>query len=227
MTHTSNLARRRIEAQRDASPQYEQTRVRLVSAAADVFRSKGFSNATLQEIADSAGMNRASIYYYAESKEELFRGIALEAIRENAAEIQRISQCDESAADKVRLAIRGLLFSYERTYPHLYVYIQEEMERVLSSHTTTVEDPQVQAVMTELFEHSRDYLRHLEDIVRSGIEDGTFSPGDPRLLALGIQGMVNWTHRWYRPHGRFSIEHIADTFSDLALTGLLKRTHSL
>ena len=195
MTTRSNLARRRKEAQKEASPQYEQTRERLVQAAAEVFREKGFSNATLQDIADAAGMNRASIYYYAESKEALFREIALDAIRENASEIQQISQSTSSATDKIRLAIRALMYSYERTYPHLFVYIQEEMEHVLSSRTTPVMETHERAVLLELFEHSRDYLRHLETIIQEGIEAREFADGDPRLLALGIQGMVNWTHR--------------------------------
>lgn len=219
----SNLARRRLVAQKEASPQYEQTRNRLVKAAAEVFREKGFSNATLQDIADAADMNRASIYYYAESKEALFREIALDAIRANAAEIQQISQSPSSAAEKIRLAIRALMFSYERNYPHLFVYIQEEMERVLSSRSAPVMDSHEQAVLLELFEHSRDYLRHLETIIQEGIEDSDFAKGDPRLLALGIQGMINWTHRWYRPGGRFSAHEIADTFADLALNGLRSR----
>lgn len=49
----------------------QQTRERILSAAASVFQDKGFERATLRDIAAANGMSLGSVYYYFKSKEEL------------------------------------------------------------------------------------------------------------------------------------------------------------
>jgi hypothetical protein len=44
---------------------------------------------------------------------------------------------------------------------------------------------------------------------------------EPRLVMLGIVGMMNWSHRWYSPTGRLSLFTIAKQFEELVLDGLL------
>ena len=55
----------------------EESKVRILAAAAQVFAEKGFSGARIDEIARKARVNKALIYYYFKSKEaildELFR----------------------------------------------------------------------------------------------------------------------------------------------------------
>jgi len=58
------------------------TRENIKSAAQDVFRSRGYDGARMQEIADRAGANKAMIYYYFRSKDELFEAIIGEAFRD-------------------------------------------------------------------------------------------------------------------------------------------------
>jgi hypothetical protein len=39
---------------------------------------------------------------------------------------------------------------------------------------------------------------------------------------LGILGMSNWTHRWFRSGGRLTLPEIGEQFAGLALQGLLE-----
>src|SRR5215831_13052424 len=48
---------------------------RILTAAEEVFAKKGFAGARTQEIAELAGVNKAMIYYYFESKEKLLREV--------------------------------------------------------------------------------------------------------------------------------------------------------
>jgi AcrR family transcriptional regulator len=50
----------------------EQTRAKLLAAAARVFAQKGFAGATLEEIAEEAGYSTGAVYYNFSGKEELF-----------------------------------------------------------------------------------------------------------------------------------------------------------
>ena len=49
----------------------EETRERLLDAAAKVFRDKGYAGARLADIAERAGMHTPGVYYYFPSKEDL------------------------------------------------------------------------------------------------------------------------------------------------------------
>jgi AcrR family transcriptional regulator len=49
----------------------EETRARILHAALDLFRSQGFDQTTMREIAAAAGVSLGSAYYYFDSKEAL------------------------------------------------------------------------------------------------------------------------------------------------------------
>ena len=51
----------------------EQTKSKILATALDEFAEKGFAGARVDQIAQAAGVNKAMIYYYFASKEELFK----------------------------------------------------------------------------------------------------------------------------------------------------------
>ncbi|THF93324.1 MAG: helix-turn-helix transcriptional regulator [Sulfitobacter sp. SK025] len=44
----------------------------ILSAAVELFRDRGFEATRLEDVADKAGVSKATIYLYFESKEDLF-----------------------------------------------------------------------------------------------------------------------------------------------------------
>ena len=73
MTQSSNISRRRKSALEDGSSDYLAKRAELVEIAGRQFKNNGFRATTLAEIGHKAGLDRATVYYYFGSKEELFR----------------------------------------------------------------------------------------------------------------------------------------------------------
>lgn len=68
---------RRLEKMsKDASPE------RILEAAEAVFSETGFDGARVDVIADRAGVNKALLYYYFHSKEQLFQALIDQAIQE-------------------------------------------------------------------------------------------------------------------------------------------------
>ena len=54
-----------------------ETRDRIMDAAEDVFNESGYSNTTLNEIAEAAGVTRGAIYWHFKNKEDLFQAMCL------------------------------------------------------------------------------------------------------------------------------------------------------
>jgi AcrR family transcriptional regulator len=68
----SRIGRRRLAAQRNPRADYAAKRAEIVLASAEVFREKGYQAATLNDVAERLGTDRASLYYYVADKQELF-----------------------------------------------------------------------------------------------------------------------------------------------------------
>ena len=48
---------------------------RILKGALEVFKARGLENATMEEIAEKSGFGKATLYYYFQSKEEVFSAI--------------------------------------------------------------------------------------------------------------------------------------------------------
>jgi AcrR family transcriptional regulator len=212
----SGIQRRRKAALAEGGEDYYRRRQELVAAAAAVFREKGYAAATLNDIASRVGADRASLYYYFGGKEELFREAVRGVVESNLAEVARIMDSDAGADRKLKLIVNTLISSYERHYPHMYVYIQEEMRRVGD------EDSEWAKEMTN-FTHQ--FEQTTIRLVKECIAVGVFRDDIRADLAINaLYGMLNWTHRWFKPGPRLSAVEMADAFWAIFVEGMAPRT---
>jgi len=209
----SQIAQRRASAKRGGDEEYQQRRAQLVSAAARVFKAKGFGAASVNDIAKEARMDRASLYYYAAGKEELFQEVIYEVVLSNVVMAETIREDRSPPPEKVRTFVTSLVRSYERHYPYLFVFIQEDMAQIA--------EPQ-SGWAREMRRLAKRFDEAVIGIVQAGIDDGSFKRvGDnARLAAFGIIGMCNWSHRWFRPGAGEGADKVGAVFADMVLDGL-------
>src|SRR5690242_4225907 len=108
----SRIAMRRQAALAEGSPDYLAKRADLIKSAAAVFSQKGYNSATLNDVAARFGTDRASLYYYVGSKEELFQECIKGVLDENLAAGQRIADSSATSAEKLSQLVRLVLTSY-------------------------------------------------------------------------------------------------------------------
>jgi TetR/AcrR family transcriptional regulator len=107
----------------------DQTRARILEAALTEFGAKGLAGARTEQIAESAGVNKALLYYYFESKEKLYEA-ALEAA---AATVRDRSMAvflrEASAGERV---LRTALDHFDRivSQREFQSMMQQEMMRI-------------------------------------------------------------------------------------------------
>jgi len=180
----------------------------IVSAAAKVFRTKGYHAATVRDIAEEVGILKGSLYHHFASKEELLYLVVKEPIAQMYRAIAEIAAADLAATEKLRRAISAHLEAFDRHYPHLFVYLREREA--------------VKRRFREMIGFSpKEYYRCWQQILREGVENGEFrSDFDIQVTSYGLLGMLNWSCEWYDPQGRLSIQEVAEEFTVLALAGL-------
>ena len=94
-------------------PAVRDTKERVLSAALEVFAERGYHAATVEEIAERAGMTKGAVYYWFRDKEDLACDLQREVWMTIAAEAQRVLDPDANAIDNLKLAFRGYLMSLD------------------------------------------------------------------------------------------------------------------
>jgi TetR/AcrR family transcriptional regulator, cholesterol catabolism regulator len=208
----SRIAARRELAKDEGSARYVARRKALIEAAAKVFAAQGYRAAGLDEIARLADIDRASLYYYVGSKKELFYEVVGEYIDKNTQMAEEILAKDASAREKLEELIVSLVISYEKHYPSLFVFIQEDLAKMAESRSGA--GKRLQMTMLRFNEIT-------VEIIEQGIRSGEFRSDTPaNVAAFAVIGMTNWTHRWFTPKGELSGEQIGRAFAKIACDGL-------
>jgi TetR/AcrR family transcriptional regulator len=104
------------------------TQLLIKQKARILFFQKGFMNATTQEIADEAGVNRALIHYYFRSRDQMLDMLLDETIREKKQRMLTILSSDLPFREKIALYI-DVVVDYSLTYPYLENFIISETAR--------------------------------------------------------------------------------------------------
>ena len=84
MTTRAATGRRRTQPERRAA-----TRARLLKAAGSVFATRGYHDATLDEIARQAGLSKGAVYHHFSSKHELFLTLLSERLEDRLGDFER------------------------------------------------------------------------------------------------------------------------------------------
>ncbi|MCW0216468.1 MAG: TetR/AcrR family transcriptional regulator [Pseudonocardia sp.] len=178
---------------------------RIVDAAAELFRAKGYEGTSITEIAEAAGLTKGSLYHYIHTKEDLLYAIVEEAHHSTAALGEQLVVSRADAVDKLRMAVERHLRGTEKNLTKIRVFYREfsglPHER-----------------FAEIIARRDTYERAIRDLVRQGQDEGTFAAHlDTRLTAASILATLNSVQAWFRPDGELSMTEVIDGFTDLLL----------
>lgn len=216
MTKVSNISRRRHSARADGSADYAAKREELVRIAANLFKEQGYQSTRLIDIARAAGLDRATVYYYVGSKEELFRETVEGGLDVNIAEAERLL-ADESLSwvERLHAIYVALMVSYEENYPATFVYIQEQMHQVGTEETVWAQE-----IMKKTLAFDQMLIRFIRESIAAG---DLRSDVPPRMVENALFGMLNWTHRWFIPGGGMTGREVAEAFWSIFIDGMRKK----
>ena len=143
-----------------------QTEEHIKQTAKRVFFQKGLLNATTQQIADEAGVNRALINYYFRSRDLLFKKVLEEAIAETRTKIDSIFESDEPFKTKISKYL-DVFIDRNAEFPYIQNFIITEV----------MQDPER---IKEHFSKKRSHLmKYIVPPLKQEIEKGSMIPIEP------------------------------------------------
>lgn len=167
----------------------------VLDVAARIFAEKGYRGTSLNDIGEALGMNKASLYYYVRSKDDLLRRLILRAGRH----LRDVSQDPELARLPAMAALERLVRE------HCRVAFEHRHELGVLVHQRRYLDS-----LGEVSGRERAYVDRLKSVIARGVAQGAFRRVDPAIAAQFVLDTVNGLLRWYRPKGRASRNEVAE-----------------
>jgi AcrR family transcriptional regulator len=184
---------------------------RALDAAVGLFSRKGYTATSTREVAALLGIQKASLYYHIDSKEDLLYTICRSSLEQIRHDVQTAIREVEDPLERLRMLITS----------HIESLLRDE-----AKHSTT---------FTEMHALSADRLTEVlrlrdahESLLRSVLQEAQ-SAGvlrndvDAKYLCLALLGMMNRVTVWYRRGGPLSPNQVGQLFGVIFLSGVLGR----
>ena len=191
---------------RGRAAKFELHRDNIRHHAAELFATRGYTGASMQELARSLGVSKALLYHYYTEKYQLLVEIA-------EGHIDRLLQLVASIAASVTipekqlvLLTRGLVEEYSQARAHHQVLVQD------IKYLAPVDRRRIRA-------KERKVVAAFASAIAARYPDLATAQLEKPLTML-LFGMINWLFTWFQPDGRISYREMAGLVTQFALGGL-------
>jgi len=192
---------------------------RILEAAETIFFRDGFKEANLDEVAESAGVAKGTLYRYFDNKAELYVAVLTRDAEQFEAKLVRLFDPSLTPPEQVRRLSRFYLRHYIDHPGYFQIFWALENQDLIGQ----LPAPVVEEVTT-LWQRN---LGLLAQALERGVERGDFAPNDvwetAHILWTLANGIIQSELSPPRRHlrGR-SLERIFDDAIDLVLRGLTR-----
>jgi TetR/AcrR family transcriptional regulator, cholesterol catabolism regulator len=170
----------------------------LVAASAQVFRQKGYRNATIDDIALAAGISRPTVYKYTKSKQHLLDLMVTHVTSYLGQRAEQTIRSTEPAPVRLRNLLRLHVEAACTNGAFYSIVLREEVElsaEARDRHRVWAHD------MT------RDFANLLDECL---IEEGRRGTVNTTVLANLVLSMTSSLHTWYDSDGAVDEETLLD-----------------
>ena len=187
-----------------------ETYAKMLDTACILFARKGYFATSIREIADSMGIQKASLYYYISSKEDL------------------IYQISKSAMEHVNASVSAALAQVSGPEQRLYAFITSHVVSMLKHqnwHAAANEEllhafspkrrKEIVAMRDEYEQMARCILEDAQSaaLVRSDIS--------VKYLSMILFGMITNLYSWYQPGVDVAPSELGFILADLFMAGIV------
>ena len=168
----------------------EQRTAQIIAAATAVFAEKGFGGATMADIAAEAGINKATIYLYFDSKDALIRSIAERMFAQELVDLRAAAEAPGTATERLNAFYESIITDEAEFLPLMPI--------VYEFYARGLRREDVRPVIANFLNQSAALLA---SIIQDGVESGEFAPTDADKAARALVALLSGTvlHWVYAP----------------------------
>jgi AcrR family transcriptional regulator len=186
----------------------QERRRRILTAATELFQSRGYLGTTTDEIADAADITKRTLYKHMGSKGQILLEIHEQFIAEGLDRWRATTAVGGGPEERLRALIVEHVRTVADFQPAIRVFFEE------FKHLGPEERRQIIA--------RRDaYEAILRETLEEGMESGALRRLDLEVTTKAVLGALTEVYRWYRPDGGLSAEELGRFVADQFIDGLL------
>jgi AcrR family transcriptional regulator len=190
---------------RSRASTYEDQSALILARAAELFARKGFSAATMNDVAAASAVSKATLYHYYRDKRSLLAQITLAHVQRLEALVLEVKSQRLAPAQELQALIERFMAAYAGAQ-HEHRVLTEDVKFLGDDERHEVEAAQRRVVAAFASTIAR---------VRTDLKAQATTP-----LAMLLFGMINWTFTWLKPGGPMTHADLAPMVVQLFLGGL-------
>ncbi|HYC81026.1 MAG TPA: TetR/AcrR family transcriptional regulator [Solirubrobacterales bacterium] len=184
-------------------------REEIYDSAIAIFNQKGYAATSIEQIAETIGVLKGSLYYYIDSKEDLLVQIFAQTDAEFAQLFEEALELEVSAVERLRAFSRTWCLWYLENIERARVYANDWIHLTGERREHTAE-------------MRREYGRKVQRLIDDAVGQlGREAKVDPEFARLYVFSAVNGLPLWYRRDGGASAAVVADAYSELIVGTVL------
>lgn len=179
----------------------------IVQKAACMFREKGFPATSMRDLAESVGIEAASLYNHIQSKSEILQEIIFRIADDCNKQIDELEQSSMTNLQKIdsviRFHIKMMLHRFEEYHVMINEWIHLEAQP-----------------LSDFILQRRNYVQKLENFISDGIKTKEIKPVLPYVAVLTILSAVRGLEFWHRSQKSYTPEELEENMVSCLIGGL-------
>ncbi|HET9431807.1 MAG TPA: TetR/AcrR family transcriptional regulator [Chitinophagaceae bacterium] len=181
----------------------------ILRKAAAMFREKGFAATSMRDLAESVGIEAASLYNHIRSKNEILESICFDVANRFNTNMDLIEVSQMSSIVKIetllRFHIRQMIDHYEEVY-------------VSDREWKHLDEP----YLSNFHNQRRNYRKKFAAIIEEGIQKGEIRKIDAPTAILILLHAVSGIESWHRSNIKINAQELEDNMVTIMVEGLKK-----
>lgn len=181
----------------------------ILQKAAAMFREKGFAATSMRDLAETVGIEAASLYNHIRSKNEILEAICFDVANRFNANIEVVEAAQQNCISKVETLLRFHIGQMIEHYEEVYVSDREWKH---------LEEPYLSNFQTQ----RRSYRKKFAGIIEEGIQKNEIRNIDAPTAVLIILHAVSGIESWHRSKARINGRELENNMVMIMIDGLRK-----
>ncbi|HMR92528.1 MAG TPA: TetR/AcrR family transcriptional regulator [Chitinophagaceae bacterium] len=182
----------------------------ILKKAAIMFREKGFNATSMRDLAETVGIEAASLYNHIRSKNEILEAICFEVANRFNTNLDLLETAGGTCIARIETLLRFHIREMVENYEEVYVTDREWKH---------LEEP----YLSNFHNQRRSYRKRFATLIQEGISKGEIRNIDASTAVLIMLHAVSGIESWHRSSAKISAEELENNMLMILIDGLRKQ----
>ena len=185
---------------------------KFIRGAAELFSKRGYESTTTRDLATLLGMERATLYYHVEGKEDLLYAICKSSIEQLANDVSEATDGISDPLTQLQVGIQT----------HVVSLLRDQTQHATSLAEARALSPER---LAEIVSMRKAYQARARSVLEAGQRAGSIRKDiSSKYLGMMLEGLLDRTVVWFKRNGELSPSELGATLCRLFLEGAQYRS---